>query len=63
LNEIPACRVIFATITVNSAYPYVYKYDPASGNLVQLSGSGGSYTVTMGGGKALLIRLSADSEL
>lgn len=52
-----------ATFTVNSsAYPYVYKYDPANGNLVLLSGSAGSYTVSLGGGKALLIRLSADTE-
>jgi hypothetical protein len=52
-----------AVLDVDAAYPYVYRYNPASGNLQELAGSGGSYTVELGGGKAVLLRLSADSEL
>jgi hypothetical protein len=52
-----------AVITVDSAYPYVYQYDPATGNLTLLSGSNGTYTINLGGGKALLLRVSADSQL
>ena len=44
--------------TVDGAYSYVYKYDPATGNLVAVSSP-----ITLGGGEGVLLRLSADSEL
>jgi hypothetical protein len=52
-----------ASLNVDSAYPYVYKYD-TSGNLQQLTGSNGNYSLTdVGGGQGILLRLSADAEL
>lgn len=49
------------TITVNSSYPYVYKYNPSTGDMEQLTGTDGNYTITLDGGHGLLIRLSQTS--
>ena len=60
MNTNSASLTASAVLTVDPAYGSAYYYDPATGNLETLPGSGGVYTVTLGGGKGRLLRFSAD---
>lgn len=51
-----------ATLTVDPAFGYVYKFDPDSGRQVLLTGSSNQYTITLNGGNGLLLRLSKTAQ-
>lgn len=48
------------SFTANSNYPYVSLADPATGNEVYLGADQGTYHLTLGGGKGVLVRLASE---
>lgn len=60
MNTASADLAATCSFTVNSNYPYVSYVDPATGRDVYLSPDQGVCTLTLGGGRGILVRLASE---